>query len=434
MFELSFWLLLAITIFTWMLVPKTIKPTARFPLLVFCGAYAVTYAIGAIAIGWSESTLEEFLYEIWTPTARAVGPLYWVMVFAPLIVTPLVTVLGGRFIEDAPSDDSPPERLSLISWLVLFGALSYYALSTLIEKGSLSTAAVGLLLNAAGDTDVMYELREDTFGGQTTMFFGIIYQMLPYLSLAALFQASRENTRRWWGIFGISAAIVVSAGVATYQIMIPTVYILSVLFGLLALGRLRLKPVPVTISGLLVFVFLQISHYIKFGSITVLGGLTHYFLRMPCALTYYLWLFPNVVPHTGMTLLGDFTGLRDADPAHPYTVGSIMYSQSDNVTLSPAIPAPSHVNAYADAGLLYSFFVLFLVGVLIVAIARFDRRMSRSPWGFALRIQAYVLLYFLTQTSVRSAVVQSYGINWSIVAGVALLAMHPQIFLKGRRR
>jgi hypothetical protein len=84
------------------------------------------------------------------------------------------------------------------------------------------------------------------------------------------------------------------------------------------------------------------------------------------------------------------------------------------------MPAPAHVDAYAQGGLLFAAFVLTIVGMAIAAVAHLRTAAGRSGIHHALYIQGLVMLYYLTQVSLRGVLWDSYGIYWSAVTLAAL--------------
>jgi hypothetical protein len=80
-----------------------------------------------------------------------------------------------------------------------------------------------------------------------------------------------------------------------------------------------------------------------------------------------------------------------------------------------AAAAPAHVRAFAQGGFTAAIFVLLLTGVLIALIGRL-KNVSDRPLLFGLYIQGLICLYFLTQTSLRGAFIESYGLKYACFA------------------
>jgi hypothetical protein len=73
------------------------------------------------------------------------------------------------------------------------------------------------------------------------------------------------------------------------------------------------------------------------------------------------------------------------------------------------------VRAYAQGGPFEALFSLFIIAV-IIAIAGGPKTWQQSPFSFALRIQAFLICYYLTQTSIRAVIVESASFIFGLLA------------------
>lgn len=419
--------LLIVTVFvlerSWRLSPSWL----RGPLFFYCGSYFVTYGVGAAWLGLSGSAYQNFMSEQWVPDIpQDIGALYWLMVFSPLILTPLAAFISSRFATGTVVA-SKPLRIELWKLWCLFLPCAAYAVWHLLGSGFLSTDSLALLFLSSGNTDVMYGLRQQLFDQFSGNFFALIYTVLPFLSFVAMGEELLFERRPRGGSVTMVVFVAISfvLNLLTLQGSVAAVYVIGVLSALAASGRIQLRLKTLLISGGVLLVFLQTYHFIKFGDLT--GGVFHYFLRAPAGLAYYLWAYPGTLAHTGITLLGDLTGFFQPAAHHAFSIGTLVYAGDDvrNLDIQPAMPAPLHVNAYADAGVTYALFSLVLIGGAITLAGGLYRRSRFSSLAFGLAVQSLITLYYFTQVSLRDASVGSYGWIWACAAAFFLWILRP---------
>ena len=423
---------LMIFLFCW----RRLNHSNRFPLAVYLLSFVITYGIGAFWIGWTEGDIlrQYMMNHMWIPDFDEQRITFWTMVFAPISIPPVVVLL----LQSTAKTQQPlrpvevPHRRTIgaATFASIFLIIAAYVTYGFREAGHLSLDRLSTIVDNIGNTTVLYENRLSIFDQGGRVFFGLIYGTLPALCHVALYQAVKKRGYRWKIIFGICACAVIIAGLATYQIMIPMVFLLSIFVSLIYLKRLSIVSAPLAI--LLFFILLSTLQFVKRGEKDLSYNLRDYVLRMPHALPYYLDCYPGHLPHTGVRLLGDLTGWLEPDPNHSLVIGQYISPYNNIPTYTPA---PANVSAYADAGVFYSFFALIMIGVFISIAASVSRKASENAIWHALYIQCLVAIYYLTQITIRGVLWQSYGIVWSLL-GLGVLALlsrqaHPN--LDGRR-
>jgi hypothetical protein len=115
---------------------------------------------------------------------------------------------------------------------------------------------------------------------------------------------------------------------------------------------------------------------------------------------------------------------RGVDPGNSYAIAEFIFPNSP---LGTALPAPAHVEAYAQGGLMFAVFVTVLLGIMIAAVARLRAAAGRSAVWHAFYIQSLVMLYYLTQTSIRGALWDSYGLYWSFIVSTRSRVARPVV-------
>jgi len=414
------------TFWFWLFCWRQLNRSNRFPLAVYSISFLATYGIGAFWIGWTECEIlrRYMMNRMWIPDFEEQRMTFWMMVFTPFIVPPLVVLIlqqpeeAFRIQRIRSSDEKQTNRLlGWTAFVSLFALITAYVFYVFRASGHLSLAKLETIVGSIGNTTVFYENRMSIFDQGGRAFFGLIYGTLPALCHVSLYQAIKKKSYLWRIIFAACACTVIVAGLATYQIMIPMVFLLSILVALIYLNALSMISAPLAITS--VFIVLSVLQFVKRGERDFGYNLMDYVLRMPHALPYYLDCYPAQIPHTGVRLLGTFTGWLESDPNHSLVVGHYInpYNNIPSYT-----PAPAHVSAYADAGVFYSLIALGFVGAFISIVARVSSRASENAIQHALFIQCLVGVYYLTQITIRGVLWQSYGIIWSLI-GLGVLAM-----------
>ena len=411
-----------ITLCIWLFCWKRLNPNNRFPLAVYSMSFFTTYGIGAFWIGWTEGEIlrQYMMRRMWIPNFEEQRGKFWMMVFSPFIIPPLVVLLLQRTTDPTElHKPTPKPRVSVIKsfpFALIFLAIAAYVIYVFRVSGHLSPDKLADIFSNIGNTALLYENRLSIFDQGGRIFFGLIYGTLPALCQVALYQAIKRGGYRWKIIFLACTCTVIIAGLATYQIMIPMVFLLSILISLIYLKRLSFVSAP--LAAILFFIVLNTLQFVKRGERDFEYNLMDYVLRMPHALPFYLDCYPEHLPYTGVRLIGDLTGWLEPDPNHSLVIGHYISPYS---SIPAYTPAPANVSGYADAGPIYSLFVLIIVGYFISIVGWVSRKASGSALWHALYIQCLVAVYYLTQITIRGVLWQSYGIIWSIV-GLALLA------------
>jgi hypothetical protein len=87
-----------------------------------------------------------------------------------------------------------------------------------------------------------------------------------------------------------------------------------------------------------------------------------------------------------------------------------------------AAAGASHIRAYTQGGVVWACVAVVITWLFIRLLGRMRKSLS-GPVGFAVLVQSGVTLYYLTQTSLRGAVLESYGLIWGVIPLVALVLL-----------
>lgn len=389
----------------------------RMPLAVFVTAYVVTSGIGAALIGLFGPEVLPVTWGMDFTDVRELKPTYWLLVYLPLLVAPLVAAKLSQasqpqlpVAESAAAQELSP--LAILVPLAFFCGFCAYKLQT-----SGYGADVANVQNLSGDFHALMELRGDMMSSLGGPFFGFIYTSMPALCHCALYQAAKRRRVVDWVVFALALAATAIFSLAVVQ---KTLILLLLLFTALAATELRLLSGRLFLlagfAGVGVLGALQLFVF-QGDSWTALDSVALIIFRLSSSFPYYVNLYPDVLPYSGIDLGLNVIGIGDV-PRDQFDVFARAYP---DVTIEGAAPAAAHLRAYSQAGLAWSLVTAAFIGLMLYLVAK-TRARVRGPLSFAFHIQLLVLMYYLTQTSATEIFSSSYGLIWTLV-GVGSVAL-----------
>lgn len=392
---------------------------------VYAFSYFITVVIGAAALGLSRGGFWDILnFGVETSQLSEPGFLYWCLLFSPFIVVPTVILVVQQFSRNSNEDVSPSStQVSLPIFAVVFTGFSSYCFAQLYRGGALGSLLGGLKVQDYRDFILA---RVDLMSFAKTPFYGVIYMSLPALCCVAMFQMYRTRQMRWRAAFVVSVSITAILSLAT-MLKGPTL----LLFGLLLLAAHALKSLPLTriiVAGTAAFLGFTAWQGLFYSAWSALGTAYMIFFRMAHGYPFYVSLFPRSIPYLGsnygLAIFGIGGGNNDN-----LLVFNEMYPRVSWV--QGAVAAPAHVRAFAQAGLPYALFALVVVGIVIAALASV-RRWKNDPYQFAIFTQAMLVAYYMSQTSVRAVLVESFSIVFGCVAVCAVWLLSRIVLLAAK--
>lgn len=393
----------------------------RFPLGLYLAIYGLTTLVGGL---WMSATdggaLSDLQWGVDISVLTNFGGLrYWSLLFAPFIVPAVTIVLLKPFhcesLLAAPLQ-SIPQRISPIALLGVSTFFFGYCFMRLAMAGCLFNFLQWL--NTGGDYLGMIATRQST-ESLGSVFFGITYIALPTLSFAALYQ---YRLYRNWSWLGVLLALVSGTIFINMELMQKAPMLLFLMFlgiGLMELRLLAYRNMLWMLVGLVACVtFLQ---SLVLNDWSTAQSMQLLIFRMAHSFPYYVNLYPDVMPYAGIESGFHLVGM--GSPATDcWDVFNFMYPQ---VTWAQgAAPAAAHVRAYSQAGMPFALVNLAIIGIVIKATGGLRSRIT-GPISFAFYLQLLILLYFVTQTSLREAVISCYGIFWAVIALLPLVFLQP---------
>jgi hypothetical protein len=409
----------------WTALWPKFSPDSKRAVFVYAAAYVMTYAIGAVIIGLSGDDLVSSYIQsgLAIPDAAGDVPLrYWLLVLGPLAIPlPLVAILQRR----RRSIPKPRHRFEPgMGQFFLLGASVVGVLAVLLQGTNILSFYRGDFSELYGDYSGIVDSRLQLFDSVNGQAFGLIYSALPALSHVALFNARNRRSKAWMVMFVAWTALTAWCLAGTYQLAPLAVFVIALVLSAEQLGyfTLNARRAFFVIGGL--FGMILVANAVKSGRFDLLDAMSAFIFRMPLAFPFWITAFPDSIPFSGIDWTGPLFG-RGPDPGNSFVIAQYMYPRSP---LGSAMTAPAHVSAYAQGGLMYSIVMMIVIGLIVAGVSRLRGIAGSSSVWHAMYIQSLVMLYYLTQSSLRGAIWDSYGLYWSIV----VLAALSMISLTGR--
>lgn len=403
-------------------------PRARTAYAVYVISYFTTSALGATILALPGGV--ELLAEV-NPTAN----LYvisgsdeltlWLLVYSPFVVPGLVVILGEQWC--ASSSSRPPSAwliwfsspVDLLSFWIVTGLTIGYCSLVFFKAGRLNVLSE--ILNMSNDYGALIELRVIVFSELGQILFGLVYVGLPSLCFVALYRAVLTKSNSWLvTCVGISC-VTLMFQLMTVQKSIAVVFLLSLTLAIYKLGVIRSWYIP--FGAGLSLVMLTWLQELAVADWSIVDSLTLIAYRMAVGTVAYVKIFPSMVDYLGIDLMLDVLGFGQSSDA-----GLIVfdYLYPSVIGVQGYAPAPAHIAAYAEGGVLYSLFALVLIGWFIRFSGNLSFYNNFPRYGalmYAIYMQSIVIIYYLSQTSWRNVLISSYGIIWMFV----VLSVFPMV-------
>ena len=195
----------------------------------------------------------------------------------------------------------------------------------------------------------------------------------------------------------------------------------------LSSGKIEKKLI---IYGGLLFFLLVIMQAFYSGTLNFAFTFFHAIFRLAHAAPFYYVLYPDFLSfqgfNYGLGLLGVMTEITDNLRVMEY-----MYAGS-GVDFEGSATAAAHIRGYTHGGWHAYVSSVYLVS-LVLGLVNWFIRFSKGPILFSLAVQGLICAYFLSQTSFRGAVLESYGYIWAFVVLFAIFAVSDILPTKPKR-
>lgn len=400
-------------------------------LVVFNGFYILTSVIGASLIA------DDDVFALWRlifPSMDAgwVDPggdwLYWIVVLGPLVVTNTAAIclapwLGSVVERAASRIHSDP---AFMPCAIVAIATVGYCVVNLALHGYLG---VGLFdSDLAGAYRANIQMRAEMMATLGDMHYGLVYMGIPAICVVALQKAVETRAARWWMLFaGVSGALVL-----LYLSTLTKGNLL--VFGVaLVLAAYMLRIVALrglVLAGLAGILLLAAQEALLSGgsAFALARTMADVIFRISSGIPFYLGIFPEQHQYVGIDLGLGFLGIGPRQAAN-LIVADRMFPM--DTWVQGAVPAPAHVVAYAQGGLLWSLATMLLVGAMIAAFAGLGRGQRNAFLGSAY-IGTCLTCYNATQTDAVGVFLHSYGLRWWAAGLAAILVTQKLLEWAGR--
>jgi hypothetical protein len=363
------------------------------------------------------------------PVSRGVGVSYWVMVFLPLWVVTISLVVGARValpwegVARRIMSTSSIGRASFVPAVLLTVSLSLYAVK--VAGLSALLGGMALALSGAGDFALLVVFRSSLMARLAgSWYYEICYVGLPTLVWVSLYQYWTCGSRRWGGLALVQVALVVFLQLATVQKMPTLVFAMGIYIAWSLLKGVRAGATIAMLLGAVALVTALQQSYV--ASWTLTDSFGHMVFRMASSFPYYMKVYPDILPFQahkfGLGLLG-----IGVSPIDNLQIFNQMYHVE---VVQGSAAAAVHLRAYSHGGLHWAVFSLVVVALFIRLAGRVAGG-GLNPIKYAFMVQSGLTVYYFSQTSLRGALLESYGIRWAIVV-LGLLVVSSQLITRVR--
>jgi hypothetical protein len=421
-------LIVALATLVWRKV-RRIAPSCIVPYGVYVGSYTLTTVIGATILSLPSGIafLEFFNASIATSFLTVEDPIvFWSMIYGPLLIPGFCIILiqswFARF--DRPHSDGHG-RVPTISFglfavmavglvgycFVTFWRADLLVIPTLVSSGTLDFRAMMLL-------------REAVFSSLDRVSLGLIYVGLPTLCFVSIHQAAASRQWCWYLSMGLISSATLGLQLMTVQKAVPVVFLISIVLAMYSLRMIRRRTL---LGGMLGSLFVLTGLQLFFDDRWTVGdSLVLVTYRMAVGSIATLKIFPEISNFEGIDFMLDIIGIGKSSQA---SIIVFQYLYPGVQGLQGNCPAPAHIAAYAEAGIMYGLGILAVIGGMIRLVGGLipggDFRQA-SAVKFALFMVGVILSYYATQTAVRDILVSSYGIIWALFVLTPLSLMTPR--------
>jgi hypothetical protein len=266
-------------------------------------------------------------------------------------------------------------------------------------------------------TILLRQQMMDVLAGRGFYYYEIAYVSLPALSWVALYKSFQKKSNHWILLYCFQFLVIVFLLLSSVQKAPLLIYLIGVMIGLAYLGKLKVYRLAMFgVLGLVLLTFMQ-SYYED--DWTVVMSVFHSIFRLSSSFIYYMAVYPQNEAYQsmnyGLGLLGFGVTMRDNLVIFDYMYPGVYWTQG-------AAAGASHIRAYTQGGVVWACVAVVITWLFIRLLGRMRKSLS-GPVGFAVLVQSGVTLYYLTQTSLRGAVLESYGLIWGVIPLVALVLL-----------
>ena len=392
-------------------------------------SYFITTMIGAIYLGLPQGVTRALNHNFIEDNKLLMFSYdfkYWVLVFGPILTIALAILLSIGLskiiflrkliakINFKVSKGIKPFPLSFS--IAICTAIILTLITTLyaISKG-FSLSPLHFIHNTGNYENVVHA-RYHYFSTFSYRFWGIIYTLLPSLTIFSLYLALKNKAHRLPKVILTILLIIfiIYFNAMTFQKLPAMVIALFTTLTVLYLKKLKLRYYFIFFSiGLILFVLYQSLSVNELSSTNFIKTIV---FRSGVNPAYYRNVYPEIINYEGF----DFTYLNR------FGLGKISLASNHihefafpEVQTKGFMPAAFHIAAYAENGIIYSLIISFVIFSAIFIILNFIKP-KRSIYDFGVFFGLAWFSYYLTQVQFRDAAFGSYGLQWVLLAVIVI--------------
>ena len=337
--------------------------------------------------------------------------LFWELLFLPFIILPITLLFKLKFKKIKKFYVNVGKSKFTISLFIVFSFFIY----EIIFSGNLSLLTSLNFLETKNNYDELIIGRNHYFSSLGNIYFGILYMTLPFFSHISLYKYLKSKSNFWFRYFILLFITITYFNISINQKAPLVIYFLSIIISYSFCKKIKIRSY--FIFFLLSFFLINTLMVFTLGQESWNGLFTlfHAFFRAPAALPYYVNLYPDLVPFTGIDFgIKSLLRLPNITATDNIDVHTFLWGQSfKKFGIMGSVAAPFQFRAYAQAGLTFSFFSIILAGLYM----RFFTFIYRNEFfgkslTHAFIVQSLINLYYLSQTHIKDVLWSSYGICW----------------------
>lgn len=294
---------------------------------------------------------------------------------------------------------------NLLSVCVVVNLIFLYLIYCIIENDLLSNSIY--MFTNIGDYHGIINARMNSFSKLSSVYFGMIYVGLPFLSWLCLYKYKLTFCKKWMILLLYTSFIIFIGILATSQKSPIIVYFL--ILGICYSFLFGVKFKVFILTGSLLFILYTMFMIITVDAWQVFNGFYHVTTRVAKSFPYYFEIYPKYEEYLGINyglgILGIGVSLND-------NLTVFNYMQNDKFKfIEGAVAASLPVRFYAQGGYPLYFLGIFMIFLIILTFSRVFF-IFKGDYVFPIFAQGLMTIYYSTQTSFRGITLESYGIIW----------------------
>jgi hypothetical protein len=242
---------------------------------------------------------------------------------------------------------------------------------------------------------------------------------IEFFVLLNLILFIEQKKLHWLGTFLLCVAIYIILILATYQKSQIAILIAAISVSLFLVSAVPNWAVSIG-AGAVFFSIYLVEHFIN-HQWSLLDTLLSIIFRVSASFPFYYIIYPRLKHYGGPEIFRHWLGYHSNYPNDGVIVSSHMYLLQ-NTGLQGTVSAPAHIIAYSQGGIWASLIALIIITLLIKIVSELGDNL-KSPLRFSLYIMGLVMVYYLTQVSIISALILSYGYIWSILPAIVIILL-----------